>query len=67
MAFVLGAAALAGHLSVKKRRAELADAQPPLIDKTTQAALEEVGFEVEDIAGMMINRDPLLLPRKRKG
>lgn len=66
--FVLGIAALAGALSARRRRSELAEAQPvPLIDKTTQAALEEVGFEVEDIAGMMINRDPLLLPRKRKG
>jgi len=70
--FVLGFAALAGHLSVRRRRAELADAQHVhLIDEHTVPALREVARD-EDIAGLMINDlcdqcgEPAWLPRGRK-
>jgi hypothetical protein len=70
--FVLGAASLAGALSVKRHRAERADAQHVhLIDEHTQAALAEMG---DDDALSLILRakcddcgEPAFLPRKKRG
>jgi len=69
--FVLGVGALAGHLSVKRRRAELADVQHVhYIDAREVAALAEMA---DDGLTLMLATpcsecgEPLLLPRKRKG